>query len=589
MVGRMPLSATSDDHDYFASPYPPPPNEDDDEATRPMCGHAVFSKVLLKKSSPSPNRVPPSSSNASPNRNCLVPTHKGPFSRRRYEEVNRHLLASPEDTESSSTNSSSDDHNNNNNRHQSRNQPGSGARRDATTTRSNRASNTSDSFIVQFVHGLEGTTEVGAAAAASGTLGSPSATSSATSSSSLSPSSSSGASPQRQRQLHIQPMGFGRTGLWSSPLPAVTEETSSVETEETPRDAGTEGGPPPFSSSGVKAAKTGTTTTSTSGKHNHKYTSPEKNEMLAAMRNLVLKQQSALKELSKENTHYRKKMEDYQNAIIKMKRVQTEQDGKLAQLQLEKEAFEAEAMWLRGQIELMSRGMDLDDDDDEVQRKLRNLMLGGSDALTPSSNAERAATDAFNSFKRRTLSPGTVMDRAVKSLHGSKSAPWGWDERLVVDARDDDNNNNDDENRSTTSESVPDDERMMSMGLAKSRSHDSKSDPAKQQQRKAEARDDEPGASTTKSKSDTPPRPPPTSAKPSSVTQPRTEASSVNPPTTPRSEASTPTSWSSPGKREEVDIFRQRLESIQKKRSERQADRGKQSSRPTVRFGMISI
>lgn len=568
MVSSIPLASTPErDHSTFGS---------DEDVTRPMCGQGVLTK-LLKKSP-----TVPSSSNSSSNfsmtdsspggsRNCIVPGKGVPFQRRRYDEVTRHLLASPEDTESSSTSSdkSSDDH------------------------RATQAStSTAGPYLVQFVHS-NGT---GAAVASDATT-----------------------APPTQRQQMVQPLVFPRNGLWSTPLSAVTEETSSVETEETPRDRE----PAPVSTGALNA--------SSSSSSKAKFTSPEKDEMLEAMRTLVLKQQAALKELSKENSHFRKKMEEYQNMLIKMKRVGAEKEGRISAMQLEKEAVETECMYLRGQVESLNARLQesLDYEDDDVQQKLRNLLVGGkaanaantpttpshnrgvkSELLSPPSTAEQVATDAFNSFKR-TLSPGTVMDRAVKSLNCSKDPTWGWDTKdgEATDELDEAGGEESDGN-SLTSESVPDDERIMSITPVKNSTKQPKPPVPKSwttsTDAAVESRDDQHEAPLlTPGKSEVTRTPPNTAVKSNPADSLPSYSDPVvwRPPPPLSGKSYTPTrsqqqqQQSLPPlhhQREDVDVFKQRLDSLQKRRSDRQSERKQQqnnpaTNKPTVRFGTISI
>jgi hypothetical protein len=591
MVSSVPLASTPErDHSTFGS---------EEDVTRPMCGQGVLTKLLLKKSPTVPSSSNSSSSfsmaDSSPGgtRNCIVPGKGAPFSRRRYDEVTRHLLASPEDTESSSTSSdkSSDDNH-----------------------RAAQAStSTAGPYLVQFVHS-NGT---GAAVTSDGYNNNAETTTASTS------SSTTTAAPRTQRQQMVQPLVFPRNGLWSTPLSAVTEETSSVETEETPRDK-----EPASMASALNASS------SSSSKAN-KFTSPEKEEMLEAMRTLVLKQQAALKELSKENSHFRKKMEEYQNMLIKMKRVSAEKEGRISAMQLEKEAIETESMYLRGQVESLKARLQesMDYEDDDVQQKLRNLMVGGKAAtgattpttpsrssgvkpelFSPSSTAEQVATDAFNSFKR-TLSPGTVMDRAVKSLNCSKDPTWGWDMKDGEAANEEDETGGEESDaNSITSESVPDDERIMSITPVRSSNKVPKASApnswTSSTNGTTESRDDQADAPfSTPGKLEATRTPPNTAVKSSPADSLPSYSDPVvwRPPPPPlsgksytptRSQQQPPPQSSLPPlhqQREEVDVFKQRLDSLQKRRSDRQSERKQQqtsnstTNKPTVRFGTISI
>jgi hypothetical protein len=349
--------------------------------------------------------------------------------------------------------------------------------------------------------------------------------------------------------------------------------------------------------------------------------------MLEAMRNLVLKQQAALKDLSAENTHFRQKMEEYQAKLLKMRRMNAEKDGKISALQLEKEAIEAESMYLRGQIETLNSRLreSVDDEDDDLQQKLRSLMIGGTgsaattpaatpkswgvttDLISPSFAAERAASDAFNSFKR-TLSPGTVMDRAVKSLNCSKDPGWGWDTKEVEDINDVVEKREENDDNSITSGSVPDDERIMSITPVKKANTPSKpnvevaSSWAANAERILESRDDKPEASgrdapamTQSNGTSRTPLNTSTKPDPSETFSPYSDPVVWRPPPPPPLPSKSLTPTRSHQQREEVDMFKQRLDSLQKRRSDRQNERKQEqtqpnsANKPTVRFGTISI
>jgi len=242
------------------------------------------------------------------------------------------------------------------------------------------------------------------------------------------------------KQLLASMIGFKPT-QWATPLSAVTEEASSMGSDEQSssqpqlpslldrqHNARTSNGADAAStavSSVVTttnaAASSGTVTiTGSSQKRQQQQRnaksafatvigSPERNEMLAAMRSLVLKQQAALKEMVNENAKYRSKLSNYQSAMIKMKQKQTESEAMISQLRLEKEALENDARWLREEIKGVGTafaGGD-EDDDTEVQRKLRDLMRGGS--FSPNKSADRAASEAFSSFKRSLLVSSSPM------------------------------------------------------------------------------------------------------------------------------------------------------------------------------------
>jgi hypothetical protein len=81
----------------------------------------------------------------------------------------------------------------------------------------------------------------------------------------------------------------------------------------------------------------------------------QNNDMLTGMRNLILKQQKVLAQLSSENTQYRREIRSYQDVLLQMKENQTSQKDKMDLLTFEKETYEAETVWLREQLKSPER------------------------------------------------------------------------------------------------------------------------------------------------------------------------------------------------------------------------------------------
>lgn len=465
----------------------------------PMCGQAVLTNLLGK----SPNKKhhrdhQPHYSPPTTNKSCLPPVLHGAARRRLYEDL-AGPVRSPEDTESSSSASSS----------------GVGAAAAAGAGGSEFGSSLNFN-VVQFDSSAQDSMTSGA-----GDDGNTNP---------LSPS----------KNLLASFIGFKPTP-WSSSLPAVTEEASSLGSEEHSHHEA-------MKMKKDTAESREATSRPTPSARNPHHSSPERNEMLAAMRSLVLKQQAALKEMVKENAKYRSKLCDFQSSIIKMRQKQVESEAKIKQLTLEKEAFKNEVQWLRDEIKTVgvaaAADAESDDDDTEVQRKLRDLMRG--EPFSPNKSAEKAASDAFSTFKQSLLSsppeeqrpgtqhtpfntPSSPMSMAVRSLdyrrkdHSSSSA---W----VVESRDDEgtvlsSTSGRDTNASTTISNSRDESSAFSASWEDSVPSDEK-------------------------------KPPPPSTRKLNIA------------------------------REEVTMFKNRLESIQRKRSERNTGR-KQTNR-TVRFETIN-
>lgn len=289
---------------------------------------------------------------------------------------------------------------------------------------------------------------------------------------------------------------------WASSLPAVREETNSVETDSIQS----------LERDGKDARKSPRTKSS-----------KESTEVLEAMRKLVLKQQAALRDMAQENRHYRTKLAEYQSQILKMKQDSSRQVSVVNQLTLDKEAFEAEAMWLREEIRVLQE--DIDTDEMEVESKLREMMLGSRSRQSPSDN-ERSLLNGLGGNYKETLpsvrryemvAESSALDRAVLSLTQAHNNSW------ATEARD--------------------------------------ADPEDEERARQEKRDGWSMSGETSISDDF------------WVTSTTTEE----------------TAASGPGRRdEEVAQFKQRLDSIQKKRTERQTEK-KQINKPTVRFGTMMV
>ncbi|GKY97625.1 hypothetical protein MPSEU_000720900 [Mayamaea pseudoterrestris] len=149
-----------------------------------------------------------------------------------------------------------------------------------------------------------------------------------------------------------------RTSSWSSTLAAVTEETSF---DELSRDASSnEQQIPP------EKAKP-TAVEEEQQMLNPQPTNPgfemptEKKEMVGAMRNLIIKQQYALKELADQNANYRKRIVEYQTKLIDMKKEAVNCNARINELILEKDALTTDCMWLHEELRSLQheRGRDL--------------------------------------------------------------------------------------------------------------------------------------------------------------------------------------------------------------------------------------
>lgn len=259
----------------------------------------------------------------------------------------------------------------------------------------------------------------------------------------------------------------------------------------------------------------------------------EKNtEMIMSLRNLVHKQQAALKDLAQQNSHYCKKLGEYQNLLIKMRQEQVEKQRQIDQLVLEKETYEADALWMKEEFTSVQRDLDADMSDSALKSKLSALLKecnlnsprtpprtprsGSATPVrkTPSFQSEMETVSSFKEKTRRVLSPGSTEKALEGGALWNHNATSSSFELWEYDARDE-----------------------LNASLDDSMNHSGRRDDA---------------GSTS-----------------SSVYSYRSSDGERN------------------RTKEEVALFKQRLDSLQKKRSQRQTAR-KESSRTVVRFGSLT-
>jgi hypothetical protein len=130
--------------------------------------------------------------------------------------------------------------------------------------------------------------------------------------------------------------------LWSNYLPSVKEE-GSFETEDGSTNSDTESNP---KQSVLKSSTAAGTLPASSS-------SPKHNQMMLAMRGLVMKQQQALAEMSDENQMYRQELQECRKLLTLAKEAYTKQKKQLETLSLEKESCDAEVTWLREEVKTL--------------------------------------------------------------------------------------------------------------------------------------------------------------------------------------------------------------------------------------------
>jgi len=189
---------------------------------------------------------------------------------------------------------------------------------------------------------------------------------------------------QRQRS----PMTpFSRTSIRTTPLAPVTEERS-FELEDK-------------SQASQSQASRDAAEKSISGA-----TEPaEKSDKVAAMRKLVIKQQKALQELSEQNSQYRREVGESKSKLSKMQKESSRQQARIDKLVIDKEALLSECVWLREEMKVLRRiALEPTRDDERLRRKFERLMELEVASEASSSYAGDSDIDVHGIFKKALMS-----------------------------------------------------------------------------------------------------------------------------------------------------------------------------------------
>ena len=362
-----------------------------------------------------------------------------------------------------------------------------------------------------------------------------------------------------------------RTSSWSSTLAAVTEETSFDDTSLHSRDTSSEQLPH------ATAEKSVVDPAQPQQERTYE-TPPEKKEMLTAMRNLILKQQHALTELSEQNTQYRKKIGDYQSKLIEMKQDAVNQQARIDQLELEKEASVAECLWQREELRALRLDKetilsDKKGDQTEMDCSANTEFPEEDEEEEEEEEEEHGDEDDSLQVRFRDLmmpfaeSPASSRQTCVPESPVS-AAPTN-DERSTWE-----------DERSTWEDDIPvpeckADQRMLEAAPPE---ENQESEQAADENASSPFRDRTIGSANTSMGN-------PILTNHSSSSETISETSKGTAPTTSSSWSLGLPSRSREEAREEMAEFKRRLQTVQKKRSERRVVQ--QYSKPVVRFGLL--
>jgi hypothetical protein len=139
----------------------------------------------------------------------------------------------------------------------------------------------------------------------------------------------------------------------------------------------------------------------------------EKNDMLIGMRHLVLKQQMKLAELSEQNSQYRREIRSYQHTLLAMKEDQMTQKDQISLLTIEKETFEAEAIWLREKMKEPQSSPESSVYEDSLASQFQRLMTDQPDRQTDGREEDH------EEFNFREFTKGLMSDNFLGNILGS--------------------------------------------------------------------------------------------------------------------------------------------------------------------------
>lgn len=156
--------------------------------------------------------------------------------------------------------------------------------------------------------------------------------------------------------------------------------------------------------------------------------SPEKMELLTAMRQMILKQQEAIKIMSEQNLIFKHKLASCQKDMDDMRRGNAEQEVRITRLVLQKEAFESESTWLRAEVTSLKSELAYLKSDDDLTKRFERLMEDDTKSNSDDSSSLEGdqllgrLLTATDSFENNISSESSIND-AINKIADDKE--WG--------------------------------------------------------------------------------------------------------------------------------------------------------------------
>ena len=203
-----------------------------------------------------------------------------------------------------------------------------------------------------------------------------------------------------------------QSGSWTLTLPSVAEESEEEDSDDDEKN------------DAFGKAMRGDANDLIQASKRQEAITPRKRKVLKAMRELVLKQQSALKELSDQNYQYKGMLADQKIAVLRLNQEKEKQQNRIDELEKGSKAAESEAAWLR----------------EELKRLKGELSCLQPTPQVRNSRARRSS-DAFQHFESVSSQDsssknryGSVLDR---STSGSTSGSSSDDSSTLRESRSD--------------------------------------------------------------------------------------------------------------------------------------------------------
>jgi hypothetical protein len=160
---------------------------------------------------------------------------------------------------------------------------------------------------------------------------------------------------------------------------------------------------------------------------------PDNYALLQDSRELILKQQQSLKELTQENQKFRENFTGYHAEMKQMRQQSTKQQGEITQLVNQKKSYEAETVRLKEEVKALRAELAfLKEEDDDLKRKFDGLMDDDTKSETCSQGSSKVRVSPVGSFEKEIMSISTANESVSNSTNANDSL-WEHEAALSCD------------------------------------------------------------------------------------------------------------------------------------------------------------